>query len=255
MNDVQLQHLLQSYPVVPLEKVKSIRLMDRLDTKYLTTYPQMLRLLAELKSDFFAQHIEGQIEAEYRTQYFDTPDFDFYRMHQSGRTVRQKIRKRDYVNSERSFLEVKTKNNKDRTRKERIDCGDCAEFRIANYCDFLRGKCFVKPECLIPTVRNSFKRITLVDRACSVRITLDYDLCFMNGQNQHVTSLQHLCVVELKQQARTRSGIHTVLRDLRIHPGGFSKYCVGMALTGFPVPVHGLKSKLHQIKKINQASV
>ena len=52
--------------------------------------------------------------------YFDTDDYEMYRMHHAGRTVREKIRVRTYLDSLDTFLEVKNKNNHGRTKKKRI---------------------------------------------------------------------------------------------------------------------------------------
>jgi hypothetical protein len=41
-----------------------------------------------------------------------------------------------------------------------------------------------------------------------------------------------------------------MLRQLRIHPHGFSKYCMGSALTNPELSVNRFKRKLIEIKKI-----
>jgi len=43
-----------------------------------------------------------------------------------------------------------------------------------------------------------------------------------------------------------------MLRQLRIQPHGFSKYCMGSALTNAQLPVNRFKEKLIEINKILQ---
>jgi hypothetical protein len=46
-----------------------------------------------------------------------------------------------------------------------------------------------------------------------------------------------------------------MLRKLRIHPHGFSKYCMGAALTNDHLPVNRFKVKLHDVEKIVRESI
>ena len=57
---------------------------------------------------------------DYRSLYYDTVDRQFFLDHHNERVNRYKVRFREYVNSGLSFLEVKCKNNKKKTIKNRI---------------------------------------------------------------------------------------------------------------------------------------
>ena len=119
-----MQDLLNLYAPISLEDMREIRLMNRIDTKFVTTVPVLLQLLEMAKDDYWAQEIDGERNLAYQTTYFDTLDYNMYYVHQSGHTNRQKLRFRTYVSSNLQFMEVKTKNNHGRTKKKRMKVVD-----------------------------------------------------------------------------------------------------------------------------------
>ena len=60
----------------------------------------------------------------------------------------------------------------------------------------------------------------------------------------------NLVIIELKRDGLCYSPVLEMLRQLHIHPHGFSKYCMGSALTNQHLPIHRFKSKLREINKI-----
>jgi hypothetical protein len=119
-----MKSLLNHFDPITLEQMSDIRLMNRTDTKFVTTRSRLEQLLMLAKDDYYVQEIDGERIAPYYTLYFDTEDHAMYTAHESGHTNRQKLRIRSYVNSGLNFLEVKTKNNHGRTKKKRIEVGD-----------------------------------------------------------------------------------------------------------------------------------
>ena len=87
-----------------------MRLMNRVDTKYVTTKSVLARLLSMANSEYMVQTIDSRTNMPYYTMYFDTPDCHMYMEHLHGRKRRQKIRVRKYENSGTAFLEIKKKN-------------------------------------------------------------------------------------------------------------------------------------------------
>lgn len=57
-------------------------------------------------------------------------------------------------------------------------------------------------------------------------------------------------IIELKRDGRVPSPILPLLRELRVHQNGFSKYCIGTVVTNPNVRVNNFKMKLHDIRKI-----
>ena len=100
--------------------MESVKLMNRIDTKYTVPMSILPSILEAAKEDYFAQEIDGKRIATYDTMYYDTEDMDMYIRHHDRQLVRQKIRVRQYVDSNLTFLEIKRKNNKGRTKKKRI---------------------------------------------------------------------------------------------------------------------------------------
>ena len=108
-------------PPITLDEMAGIRLMNRTDTKFLANKTQLMQVLALAKDDYYVQYIGDKNIAQYRTVYWDSWDYRFYNMHQTGRRPRTKVRVRTYEDSGGlTFLEVKKKDNHGKTKKKRI---------------------------------------------------------------------------------------------------------------------------------------
>lgn len=102
----------------------------------------------------------------------------------------------------------------------------------------------------MPTLNNHFHRITLVNRAKTERLTIDSQLQFYNIVSGQKRDMDDLVVIELKRDGLVHSPVLNMLRQLHIHPHGFSKYCMGSAMTNPALPVNRFKQKLIEIDKI-----
>lgn len=250
---MNIDDMLNGFRPISLEEMGSVRLMNRVDTKYVTTVPMLRLLLSMAGSDYLVQEIGGRRNMPYYTCYYDTPDCAMFHEHERGKKCRQKIRMRVYEDSETAFLEVKTKNNKGRTNKKRTQV--TAGEELAKYADFIEKTSLYNPENLVRQVENHFSRITLVNNAKTERLTIDTDLWFHNVATDKVCSLEGLVIVELKHDGNVASPVLDMLRRLRIHPEGFSKYCVGMALTNSSLRQNRLKPKLRQTDRLCHAII
>ena len=108
----EILQTLKEYIPISLEEMSGIKLMNRTDTKYVTSYQILKEILLAAGHDYRVQEVNGEYNIAYHTIYLDTADRDMYLTHQNGRVVREKIRIRTYVDSDLTFLEVKNKNNK-----------------------------------------------------------------------------------------------------------------------------------------------
>ena len=244
-----LSEILQDFSPITLDEMSGIKLMNRIDTKFVTTRDRLLLLLDMARDEYRAQDLRGNRLSRYETTYFDTHDFAMYRIHQAGHAGRQKIRFRTYVSSNLQFMEVKTKNNHGRTKKKRIPVSDM------NLADeqkrlFLAAHLRYDADSLQPAIRNQFDRITLVNHAKTERLTIDTNLAFHNLVSGEEREMNPLVVIELKRDGLCYSPVLEMLRQLRIQPHGFSKYCMGSALTNAQLPVNRFKLKLIEINKI-----
>lgn len=252
-----MTEILNEYDSITLDEMRSIRLMNRIDTKFVTTVPMLRQLLLLAKDDYFVQESQGERISPYYTLYFDTPDCKMYNRHEAGHLSRQKVRVRSYVNAGLNFLEVKTKNNHGRTKKKRIEAlnFDPENHSIFNvqsslFSDFLQTYLKYPQQSLIRQVENRFDRITLVNKAKTERLTIDTNLRFHNISTNNYRFMEELVVIELKRDGLQPSPILPLLTKLRIHPHGFSKYCIGSALTNADLRRNRIKPRLHSVEKI-----
>ena len=258
-----MKDLLNSFDPITLEQMSAIRLMNRTDTKFVTTNQQLQRLLLRAKDDYFVQEIDGERIAPYYTLYFDTTDCAMYNAHEQGRMNRQKLRIRSYVNSGLNFLEVKTKNNHGRTKKKRVlvhefdpmnperdICFHCQNREFCEYDDFLRSNLQYDPFTLSEQLENRFDRITLVNKGLTERLTIDTNLRFHNVATDNFRFLDNIVIIELKRDGRVDSPILSLLKELRIKPHGFSKYTIGSAMTNDELHCNRLKPRIHSIERI-----
>ena len=244
-----LNHILNSFDAITLGEMGEVRLMNRIDTKFVTTTGCLVRLLEMAGDAYLAQDIDGARNMRYDTTYFDTAAFDMYSQHQHGHANRQKIRFRRYVSSQLQFLEVKTKNNHGRTKKKRIEVSDM-NLTDSGKRQFLSTCLHYGVDTLMPTLNNHFNRITLVNRAKTERLTIDSQLQFYNIVSGQKRDMDDLVVIELKRDGLVYSPVLNMLKQLHIHPHGFSKYCMGSAMTNPALPVNRFKKKLIEIDKI-----
>ena len=242
--------LLKDFETITLEEMKSVKLMNRTDTKFVTNTSKLRQLLKMAQHDYYVQVINGERNLDYDTTYFDTTAFDMYTMHQNGHLNRQKIRFRTYCINHLQFMEVKTKNNHGRTKKKRIEVSDM-DLKDEEKREFLHKHLRYEVDQLQPVLSNHFSRITLVNKGMTERLTIDTALNFHNLLNGHDKNMGPLVVIELKRDGLVPSPVLQMLRQLRIQPHGFSKYCMGSALTGQDhLPVNRFKCKLREIKKL-----
>ena len=258
-----MDELLSTYAPITLDEMSGIKLMNRTDTKFVTTVDRLRLLLESARHDYRAQEIGGKRIARYYTAYFDTPDNNMYIVHQNGHAGRQKLRIRSYVDTGQNFLEVKTKNNHGRTKKKRVDMEGFdptapdhgirflrQDEQYRSYDAFLRKHLRYDPTVLTEHLENHFDRITLVNKAKTERVTIDSGLCFHNIQTGRDMDLTGLVIIELKRDGLQPSPILGMLRELRIKPCGFSKYCMGSALTNPSLKRNNFKERLRLVDRL-----
>ncbi len=238
---------------IRLEEMDSIRLMNRIDSKFLTSESVLERVL-ELAADhgYRALEVEGSRISPYNSMYYDTDSLKMFRDHHDCRLVRQKVRTRVYVASGLTFLEIKRKNNKGRTKKKRtaIPSGDFMDFRgNAAAAAFLAEKSAYTADMLKPRMETVFRRITLVNPARTERITIDTALHFVNHDTLLQADLGPAVIIELKQDGRAGSEMKNILLDCRVKPVRISKYCIGTTLTNPAAKSNRFKVKARMIEK------
>ncbi len=238
---------------ITLGEMDCVKLMNRVDTKYLTSVGVLERVLEEaLRQGYRALVVEGSKISPYNSLYYDTPSLGMFLDHHNRRSLRQKVRTRVYLASGATFLEIKRKNNKGRTKKKRMQIppDEFWDFR----CDsaaalFLAEKSRYTSQDIAPRLETIFRRITLVNRSMTERLTIDFDLRFVNHDTGMEASLGPAVIIELKQDGRVPSEMKGILLDLRVKPVRISKYCIGTTLTNPFVKSNRFRTKVHAIEK------
>jgi hypothetical protein len=245
-----IHQLIQSFDPISLLEMDRVKLMNRTDTKFCISMPELAASLPSLLSFYRILEIEDCRIPSYKSLYFDTESFKFYRDHHNQKCSRHKVRFRTYVESDLSFLEIKHK-TKGRTNKRRIPVDQIPVSLEDSHSEFIRK---VLPEKLdlIPVMWNAFHRITLVHKVANERLTLDFNLSFSWEGKE--ASFPNLVIAELKQEKVDRnSTFYSLMKSHIIRPYRLSKYCLGC------IQLHGekqikynrFKKKLLKLAKIN----
>jgi len=248
-NTHALRQILETFDPVSLKEIKATRLLKRVDTKYLFHESLLPDILRDLLEDYNVLYVDGMRMQRYKTRYYDTPDFELYRQHHNGQRDRFKLRVRSYLNTSLDFLEVKRKDNHDRTQKSRLSSADAPTGESPKVRAFLEKTFPFDDETFVPKIVNSFYRIALVSKHDHERLSIDFDIRFLSHTTQF--ALPGVVVAEVKQpRFSIRSAFIQHMRDAGRRPTSFSKYCVGIALAYPFVKRNKFKPLLLNIQKI-----
>ncbi|MCQ2142819.1 MAG: polyphosphate polymerase domain-containing protein [Bacteroidales bacterium] len=244
---------------ITLEEMDSIKLMNRVDTKFLTTEETLEKALAMAAGEGYRILVtDGLRISPYDTLYYDTPELRMYTEHRRKKLTRKKVRVRTYVASGITFLEVKRKNNKGRTKKKRMEVpsGEMTDFRSdAAACAFLLEKSGYAAGDIAPRLYTRFHRITLVNPEKTERLTVDMSLEFENFSSGMKVSLGPAVIIELKQDGLADSRIRHILNELRVKPARVSKYCIGTALAEPSARPGRFAEKIRYIEKLTGTKI
>lgn len=244
----QAFEILKTLDSISLGEMNKVKLLDRLDKKYMFHVDQLPEILALARKDYYALEIDGKKYAGYNTTYYDTPDFEMYTKHHNGKLNRYKVRFRTYIDSNINFFEIKFKTNKGRTKKSRIQLPESDHIIHGEEAEKLleRKTPYTSPD-LIPALLVNYNRITLVNRNMTERITIDFLLNYKHGDNR--AGYPSLIIAEVKQDKSDSSPFINIMQEKRIKSASISKYCLGIASTVKDIKINNFKIK---IKYVNQ---
>ena len=243
-----IEQIIQQFRPISLKEMDGVELMNRTDTKFVVSLDELLSILEEVKTIYRILEVNGVRFSRYETLYYDTDDFLFYKRHHNGKRNRWKIRKRSYVESSLSFLELKFKTNRGRTQKQRTAIPDISLALNSDEESFIGRKAGLDLD-LIPQLKNGFTRLTLVEPDLPERITIDLELSF--EWNEIAKDLKQIVIVEVKQENRNRiSPFVQALKKRHIREISLSKYCLGVAMLVPFVKKNNFKEKLIKVNKL-----
>ena len=251
-----LDDILKEMEPISLDEMSAVKLMNRIDTKYVADDLTVAKLFAMIKDDYYVQEIDGKRIAAYDSVYYDTVDNHMYIIHHDRKLKRDKLRIRNYVDTNGYFCEVKHKNNHGRTKKKRIEVGE-------KVFDNLQTDAHVREfvEKQLPDydfdgfekkIKTAFERVTVVSKGKTERITVDFNVRFRNLETGNEATLAPLVVIELKRDGQCESCFQKALLELRAKPFKISKYCIGRAMTDDNLKQNRFKKKLIRIEKLKK---
>lgn len=249
---MEINRILHQMGGISLSEMDSVSLLQRMDTKFVVPYASLNKMLLAVSDKYRSLEINNQRLATYETHYYDTDDFALYKAHHNGKLNRYKIRHREYVESDLSFLEVKFKNNKGKTIKTRIKSHFDKEGLQPSELDFIDALMnYVPADGLKKVLTNTFKRATLVSIENRERLTVDTQLSFFH-KNQLI-ELPHLAIIEVKNDKSSGdSEFLKLMRAMHISPYSFSKYCTGVTMLYPDVKQNNFKVRLLFINKLRK---
>ena len=259
---MNLLEVFSTYDPITLSELDSVALMDRKESKFIIPDYWCEGISETLKIDFRILDINGNKCFRYKNLYFDTKNNITLEDHIRGRNNRFKIRIRNYVDSELTFLEVKRRNVYGRSTKYRItrkgeqwDCPLTEEEK-----DFLKEHVPFADK-LRPILYSSYSRYTLASLERNERITFDTELTFNTMDDGEYSPLPGLSLVELKQNdTDRRSPLHLAFRSRkdRIAPLGrslsVSKYTIGRLKTDKNLFTRAYVSNIKKLKRAKIAA-
>ena len=250
-----IEKLIQDFQSISLDDTNRLaRMLKRVDNKYVVKFDELAAFFAELHDGFAVLEIEGVRAFKYKSCYFDD-NYQCYYDHHQGKRLRFKVRTRHYIDSGDMFFEVKLKDKRGVTNKDRIPCkkfsspkrGDANFSMMSKFYQKKYKKDFAFD--LQPALYVNYKRCTLVSLSGGERITIDYCLSFDPLKGPSVKIGDDFIIVE------TKSGNGRGIADLLLKRAGIrqvkkcSKYCIGAILTGRISKFNNFRTILKRIRE------
>ncbi|MDO7882417.1 polyphosphate polymerase domain-containing protein [Antiquaquibacter soli] len=222
------------------ELVAEASLQTRVDRKYVLDRVRAEGVLQWLADGTRVLEIDGSRSLAYESVYFDTPDLLSYRLAAHARRRRFKLRTRAYLDTDRAYLEMKTRGSRSSTVKERIDYDvrDRSTLTRAGreYADAALDGLGIDPSslALVPTLTTRYERTTLYLPGSSSRATVDTSLSWQAADGRTLRR-PDLVIVETKSGSRT-SEVDRLLWANGHRPSTVSKFGTGLAALNPDLP-------------------
>lgn len=238
---------LNEFEPVSLKGLDEVKLLNRMDSKFIFHIDDFPSILDELKPHYRVLEIDSKRMFSYESVYFDTNDLLLYKFHHNGKLNRLKVRYRKYLDSGLTFFEVKYKVKGVRTDKHRIKQADIKQQLTETELALVHHD-YANVKDLHQKLTIWFKRITLAGKNQSERATLDLSLTFSNSSKE--MSFPQLVVAEVKQEkSNVFSPMIQAFKRRHFVQAGFSKYSTGIALLE-PVKNNAFKPIFLKLNKL-----
>jgi hypothetical protein len=248
-----IEETLFTFNPIDLEGLNRAPLMNRTDEKFAFQINYLPEILNELTAHYDVLNIDGKVVFDYTSEYFDNQNFRFFSDHHRGIPHRYKVRVRTYLDTGTMFLEVKEK-IKGRTDKKRISIKNFDGSFTEDQQLFLDKR--LKEHIDLKSVMvNSYRRITLVNKFCEERLTIDFDITNGTFRNPKLCeqTLSKIVIAELKQPDLDRnSPFYRLMKKRGYRTFRLSKFCFGMMdlYPSYKLKANRFKPKFLFIKKL-----
>lgn len=257
-----LSDVISWFDPISLEQLNnSMSLMERKEVKYLLTEENLPELFAHLKEHYKVLTIKDTHIFSYDNVYMDTNDYMFYHQHESGQKTRTKVRTRQYVDSNLNFFEYKQKSKKQIT-KYRYETTAQEHGKITlEWTRFFQGVyesiySETLKKLLIPSLRNSYKRITFCSKNNDERITIDFNVQFFDTTNPKINhTMENIAIVESKAATQPAPSASIFEKLGMEKQKACSKYCLWLNYLEKVTKNDRFVNTLDKILELQEASI
>jgi VTC domain len=223
-------------PAITLEAMNArAALQVRVDSKYVLDLDRLDAFVDAVRGRCEVLQIDGRRAQTYDTVYFDSAALTSYRDHLQRRRQTYKLRTRTYVGSGLQVFEVKMRDGRGHTVKEKVDHSDIPADVIGDDAERFYRRTIMKTygfdveHAVAPSLRNRYSRLTLASTSSAERTTVDFDLDVLRDDDVVGSMRRDVVLVETKS-AHGSGAIDRILWRLGARPVRVSKYCIGIAL-------------------------
>lgn len=217
-------------PIDLAELEATAALLVRRDRKYIVPARAAGEVVERFAGRARVLQVAGRRSFAYESVYFDTPDDACYLAAARRRGRRYKVRTRSYLDAGRCHLEIKTRDPRGRTVKQRRDHPialrgqlDAGDRRFVGTCPLVGDDV----AALEPVLTTRYRRTTLVLGMGTARVTIDTDVQALTPDGRLV-GLVGMAIVETKSAGRPTDA-DRLLWELGHRPTSVSKFCTSLA--------------------------
>lgn len=233
-----LAHSLNGFDSITLDQLNStMSLMERVDTKYILSYSQADEFIKMLKNKFFILQIKDKVIFQYDNIYMDTENNDLFYEHENGLEMRNKVRTRNYTDSEDlCFFEYKHKMNKV-TRKFRYRCPATEHWVMTEEAEGFFAGVYESLNWETPGYKLSaslatrYQRISLCAKDSGEKVTIDFGFQLEDLRSGIIHNLDEIIIVESKSN-NEHCSTWRIMKRMKISQAKWcSKYCLWLLYT------------------------
>jgi hypothetical protein len=235
--------IINKFETFTLSELEEASLMnDREDRKYVIPIHKIDVILEDCSSVYKVLEIDNVRKFQYRTTYFDTPAFNLYHDHQHGKANRFKVRIREYLDSNLSFIEVKQSTNKGKTYKHRSLGNKLIDGEM-----LLKGLTPYNVDQLEEKIEILYQRITLIHKKRNEKVTIDTDMTAI--RNNKKIFFSNIAFAEVKTENHQDIFFCKLMKAHKEYQGCLSKYCLGIISTEVSIKYNNFKPLNRYIQK------